>query len=769
MQCLLSGTPLATWSGSPLAAIEISAMAYNVLMIIKVLIGFSIIIFVHELGHFLAAKYVGVRVDRFAVGFGYRLLGWRRGEGVTFGHRPNYTPEELKERRYGETDYCFKALPFGGYVKMLGQDDIQIDEKSGEITMTDDPRAFTNRTVGQRMLVVSAGVIMNLIFGALAYMTVFLVGKEMPAPVVGMVLPDSAAEKAGLLPGDKVLSIDGEPTTTFVDLLVAPILADGDIVLRIERDGEPLDKPVRITPDWSEERQLRTIGVVPRMTTEMIAPGDAVPGSENLKAGDTWISVDGESIRNAHELEARVLLSEGGSMEVVAERPSPKNANAPPERVASRQRVRLAVLPADPGNQADRADSQHILGMVPVQQVRSITSGGAADKAGFKLDDLILVWDGVPNPVFSEIIDSIRFKPDQEIPVTVLRDGKQVDLTVRPKRPFSFFSDEQAAVGLGFEIPDHGPPIVADVAPDTPAAALNMPRGATIESIGGEAVRDWFAVVQALRAAAGSDVDIEFRVGNSRVSDTLHVPSSIVSELELPRDAVIVSIAGKEHVPAPPVEGKPTTARNVRLPHPYAVRELLRDNIGETVTVEYRRLTDRTLVSKEFGVTRENFDPWQMRIQPQYDIFSRFETQMHVVDAGGNPIKALWMGLDYTWTKLVEVYVTIKHLSVGNVGMQNVRGPVGIISNAVTIAKQGFIELLFFLAYLSISLAVINFLPLPVVDGGLMVFLIIEKIKGKPLSIKTQMVSTIVGLALIVLCFIFVTFQDIARLIRGEP
>jgi regulator of sigma E protease len=758
-------------SGSPLAAttFELSTIAYNVLMIVKVLIGFSIIIFVHELGHFMAAKYVGVRVDRFAIGFGYRLVGWRRGEGVAFGHRPNYTPDELKQRGYGETDYCFKALPFGGYVKMLGQDDIQIDEKSGEITMTDDPRAFTNRSVGQRMLVVSAGVVMNLIFGALAYMTVFLIGKEMPAPVIGLVAPDSPAEQAGLMSGDKVTSIDGKPVNTFIDLLLAPILADGDLVLQVERDGKPFPKPFRVTPVMNQERQLRMIGILPLMTAELTADGDAVPKSDNLKAGDRVVTVDGTPIENAHDIDARVLLSHGGSMEVVAERRDPKHSNAPPERIVSKQRVRLDILPAAAPGAPDRgADRRHLLGIIPLSQVRSIVAGGAAEKAGFKLDDVVLVWDGVPNPVFSEIIDSIRSKPDKDVAVTVLREGKPLDLTVRPKRPFRFFTDEQAMVGLSFELPDLGPPIVANVAPDTPAASLNMPRGAQIESVAGEPVKNWFDVVEALRANAGRDVPIEFRVGNHGVSGTLAVPSSLVNELNLPRDAVVVSIAGKDRVPAPPAEGQKTEDRYVRLPSTYAIRELLRENVGKSVKVEYRRLSDTTLVQADFQVRENNIDPWQMRLLQQYDVYSRFKTMTHVVDADGNPIKAMWMGLDYTWTKLVEVYVTIKHLSVGNVGMQNVQGPVGIISRAVTIAKEGFVELLFFLAYLSISLAVINFLPLPVVDGGLMVFLLIEKIKGKPLSIKTQMVSTIVGLALIVLCFLFVTFQDIARLISGD-
>lgn len=89
------------------AIMEFLAGAFNILLVV---IGFSAIIFVHELGHFLAAKWVGIRVDRFAVGFGYRLIGWRRGEGLTFGNRPEYSASDLRERSYGETDYCLKAL-----------------------------------------------------------------------------------------------------------------------------------------------------------------------------------------------------------------------------------------------------------------------------------------------------------------------------------------------------------------------------------------------------------------------------------------------------------------------------------------------------------------------------------------------------------------------------------------------------------------------------------------------------------------------------------
>ena len=101
------------------------------------LLGFSVIVFVHELGHFAVAKWAGVRIETFAIGFGREIAGLTRGE----------------------TRYSFNILPLGGYVKMLGQEDF--DDKSNQLRFKDDPRSFINKPVGHRMAIVSAGVIMN--------------------------------------------------------------------------------------------------------------------------------------------------------------------------------------------------------------------------------------------------------------------------------------------------------------------------------------------------------------------------------------------------------------------------------------------------------------------------------------------------------------------------------------------------------------------------------------------------------------------------------
>src|SRR5262245_17956561 len=139
--------------------------------VLKVIVGFSIIIFFHELGHYLAWLWVNVRVHRFAVGFGNRLCGFRKGEGFTFGSRPNYKPAELAEKGYGETDYSLMALPIGGYVKM---EDHDFDEETDEIVPSKDPRAFSNRTAGQRLIVLSAGVVFNVLFAAILFVLIFM-------------------------------------------------------------------------------------------------------------------------------------------------------------------------------------------------------------------------------------------------------------------------------------------------------------------------------------------------------------------------------------------------------------------------------------------------------------------------------------------------------------------------------------------------------------------------------------------------------------------
>ena len=161
--------------------------------------GFGFVIFFHELGHFLAAKYVGIRVEQFAVGFGQALFSWRKGMGWQFGSSGAKYEELMKAERdgiqrtdvsaLGETEYRLNWVPLGGYVKMLGQDDL----KPG--VTEEDPRAYNKKSLGARMVVVSAGVIMNIILAAIGFMVVFLMGFRAPPAIAGSVIPNSPASQ----------------------------------------------------------------------------------------------------------------------------------------------------------------------------------------------------------------------------------------------------------------------------------------------------------------------------------------------------------------------------------------------------------------------------------------------------------------------------------------------------------------------------------------------------------------------------------------------
>ena len=141
-------------------------------------------------------------------------------------------------------------------------------------------------------------------------------------------------------------------------------------------------------------------------------------------------------------------------------------------------------------------------------------------------------------------------------------------------------------------------------------------------------------------------------------------------------------------------------------------------------------------------------------------------TPLEVVrSSNGNPIEAVKMGLHETWNFVVLTYVTIDRLFRGTVGVEQLHGPVGIVHLGTRIADRGLAYMLFFLALISVNLAVLNFLPLPIVDGGLMLYLIYEKFKGRPPSIAFQNAAALFGLMLIGTLFVVTFYNDMLRLI----
>jgi regulator of sigma E protease len=229
----------------------------------------GVLVFVHELGHFWMARRHGVRVLTFSLGFGPKLLTVRRGG----------------------TDYCISAIPLGGYVKMAGEN--AEDARSGQ------PDEFLSKTKWQRFQILIMGPVMNVLL-ALVVMTVVLYqGAEVPAyeqapPVVGSVTPGSPAARAGILPGDRIVSIEGRevPTWERVFMQVMP-RAGREIEVVIERRGER--RVLAIVPDAQTRFEMGDIGVLPEMHPQIRAVTPGSPAEKaGLRAGDTILAVDGE-------------------------------------------------------------------------------------------------------------------------------------------------------------------------------------------------------------------------------------------------------------------------------------------------------------------------------------------------------------------------------------------------------------------------------------------------------------------------------------------
>jgi regulator of sigma E protease len=258
-----------------------------------VLVLLGVMIVVHELGHYWAALAVGIRVETFSIGFGSRLIGWRRGN----------------------TDFRISAIPFGGYVRMLG-------EQPGDEHAA-DPASFQAKSRWQRAMVVVAGPAMNILL-ALAIMTgVYM--KEFPkqeavhSPVIGEVIPSSPAAKAGLQAGDRVVNIAGVSDPTWQDIQSKEALNAGHSVpVTVMRDGKRLDTtvtPIRTkegvgSAGWLVEADVLVSQVDPKL-------GAAKAG---LQPGDILISANEQQIRSMTKLQHVIQESKGKPVSLVVSR-----------------------------------------------------------------------------------------------------------------------------------------------------------------------------------------------------------------------------------------------------------------------------------------------------------------------------------------------------------------------------------------------------------------------------------------------------------------
>jgi len=243
--------------------------------VISMAVVLGVMILVHEFGHYAAAKYFGVRVDVFSIGFGKRLAGFRRGE----------------------TDYRISALPLGGYVKMAGEN--PLESRSGA------PDEFMSHPRWQRFVIAIAGPAMNILLAIGLLTGVYMVHYERPqffdqSPVVGWVVDNSPAAKAGIEQGDRIVRIDGEHNPTWEDVILKVMISPKQAIdIAVQRGNTILEKQIQPNAEGSGFDEYGSVGWQPE---QAITVNELAPDMPAVKAGiqlnDQILALDGAPMRS---------------------------------------------------------------------------------------------------------------------------------------------------------------------------------------------------------------------------------------------------------------------------------------------------------------------------------------------------------------------------------------------------------------------------------------------------------------------------------------
>ncbi len=676
----------------------------NAVAILMVVLGLGFVIFIHELGHFLLAKWNGVKVEKFAIGFDIKGL-------------------KLYSRKVGETEYVLGAIPLGGYVKMLGEDAAtgNVEEGAEQIS---DPRAYHNRPVGARMAIITAGVIMNLIFGLLCFMFVYLRGKNEVPPVIGSVVAGQPAYEAGIRPGDRIVAVDNRPIETYSDLQHATVFSGRGQLLKlgIERPGHDGVVPIAVIPRRRESGLAPTIGITSGTSLKLIKKfpflppagftGDAEKVRQALQGGGTVVAVGPAGgplveVQTNPELDRLRLQYRDQSMEVKLER-LPDDTQVEGPAGARRPNTATATIPP-----SLFVSFGFRLTPGPVAAIRN---DSPAQRAGFRIGDRIISIDG--NADF----DPMRLPEDA---YTHAREKQP--LTVEVERPLEGSSKTERLTLIVADL--ENAPIWADdeILPDEPLEVA--PIGLAIS------VEPRIAAVE-----PGSPADqAGLRPGAVLHSLTLTRPALKLDNVNAPKEPQPITLI---------LEGEPASREEIEAGWPFVfdwVQELPRHEVLLTVAGSKTR----------YKLTPEPVSDWY---NPHRGL--QFESLRYRL-----PPQSLPNALRRAWGETVEnvlsIYYMIRGLFQRTLSKDAVGGLPKIADWAYSTARIGLDAFIPFLGMLSINLAVINFLPVPPLDGGQFLLLLGEKVRGKPLPEKFVGPFTLVGILLVLALIVFVNINDV--------
>ena len=646
--------------------------------IVVALLVLMVLIFVHELGHFIAAKACGVYVDRFSIGMPPRLFGFK----------------------WGETDYCIGLIPIGGYVKMAGQEDAPRAEEEKERDYGNVPpeRWFSNKPRWQRAVVLFAGPAMNFVLAFVIFAVIGAIGKEVPLSEidnrVGVVEPDSPASKAPLFlamkngdfsdppdavgwqTGDRLLRINGNLVTGIEDVFMAGVLGVGKTaqieIERVDSDGRTLRYLSPVEPKIIDESGLTRFGMV-AFDTALISHvlQDSPAEIHGLQSDDIIVTANGSYVdTGSFSLMVRGL-SEGETLDLEFERDGEMNSVTLTPESENRFDGRFAFIPP----------------LRPLLQV------GESSPPTIGFDDADFTRETGLN--VGDVILSIGGEPATG---RLLREMSQS------------YSDETLEVVV--ERPAGGFPFAKEGGEHT----LAMPFEKIIQGLTGF---------------------------DEQANPVIAIIGAEVSEATgLQRKDIITEI-----------DGQPATIA--------LLRETERTRPGEVIPVKiHRPAIWKGLLQKE------EFLESELTVSTAQLIGVVWKQKMEFQRAA--PAEILPQAADRCYRVVTQIGKLLGVLIKGDVSPKKaLGGPVMIYQITTHYARTGILRLLDFMAVISINLCILNLLPLPVLDGGQLMFLGIEAIRRKPVSVRVFETVQQLGLLFLIGFFLYITFNDISRLVTG--
>jgi regulator of sigma E protease len=682
--------------------------------VVLVMLGFGAVVLIHEFGHFIIAKLGGIKVEAFSMFMPPTLIGVQRTEaGIRVRFFPAFAPKEGesgeqeskglvfgKPGKAGDTEYRIGLVPFGGYVKLLGQEDV------GPVRQNNDPRSFANKPVSIRIPVIAAGVTFNAISAAILFMVIFLVGIRLPPAVVGQVEPNSPAAKAGLKMGDEFIKIGGQSDDLdFSNIQLSAALSGRNEPVPVtvrRRDGSIEELSLVAYKPAESPTKRYGVGQPESLTIAKLMPPDAaqLKKQTGLESGDRIVAVEGKPVEKFWQFAEQAKGVLAPKIPITVQRGNEQVQIELPQEVA-------------PTGSMSEGDLSNVYSMVPRLRIASVLSApepsfgqkimitlrlarssqeqpGASGVAQLRYGDIITAIGAVENPTYEELRKITRDSQDKSLTLKVLRTDpntgqeQPITLTVTPR-----LDPREKRVVIGF-VPtlDVAHAVVASTVPIPGSSEkLDIPRGARITTVNGRAVSNYYDIIREVQRADARPIAMEYRMDVAEGGVTLQPAAAQI----------------------PP-----------------------RFNPQMGAVVPFRPL----------------------------DRLYKADSVLHALD----------MGYRRTLMFVGQTYVTLQRLLSGLLSPKLLMGPVGImVASYQIVSEQSAVTYAYFLGLISASIAVLNLLPMPPFDGGLIVLMLIEKIKGSAISEKTQSILATTGWMLVLALLLYVTvFADLARLVGAQ-